>query len=100
MSDDNIFKLPDIAAANAAFDAQWGPVSELGHIRAAWQPAQMLRKGKLTDKQLAKYEKLGWYSAEFQKARKDAWTRKKLKQAKREGNFDIAADGRLIYRPL
>lgn len=56
----------------------------------------------LTDRRISHYEANGWYSAEMRAARKEIAAKRKMdkiKKAKRSGNFDIADDGRLIYRP-
>lgn len=85
----------DVAAANARWDREhpnWTP------IRTAWSESRMLRRSKLTDKQIRKYEEQGWYSVEFKEARRERML-KQSKSRKREGNFDVAEGGRLIYRP-
>lgn len=66
-------------------------------IRSAWNVAALLRGKKLTDKQIAKYEKLGYYSAEFRRERRAAWER--ARKRRREGSFDVSEDGRMIYNP-
>lgn len=66
------------------------------HIRSGWNISTMLRRGPLTDKKIEKYRKLGYYSNEFRQARKDLMKRK---QEKREGNFRVEKDGRMIYDP-
>ncbi len=65
-------------------------------IRSGWNVASLLRGKPLTDRQIAKYESLGYYDEGFRAARREVWAKRK---AKREGNFDRAADGRLIFRP-
>ena len=50
---------------------------------------------KLTDKRIAHYEKLGWYSPEFRAARKALMDRNRV----RTGNFTAESDGRLVYNP-
>jgi len=67
------------------------------HIRSAWNIGAMLRRGKLTDRKIAQYEKLGYYSAEFRQARRDLQERKRKRR--REGSFDVTDDGRMIYNP-
>lgn len=66
-----------------------------------WNPQRMIMRGPLTDKKIADYEARGFYSAAFQQARREMWSRRKAKQderAKRSGNFDFI-EGRLIYNP-
>ncbi len=65
-------------------------------IRSSWQSAHFMRRGVLTDKRIAYYQKRGFYSPEFQQARREFLARK---SAKRSGNFIKAQDGHLIYSP-
>ena len=65
------------------------------HYRSGWPSAGFIL-GPLTDKKIAKYQKLGYYSAEFKEARKELQARKR----KRKGNFVESEDGRLVYSPL
>lgn len=69
-------------------------------IRSAWKPQQLIRRGPLTDRKLAKYEKLGWFSPEFKKARKEAMDKKSFKKEMNRacGPF-FEREGRLIYSP-
>lgn len=57
----------------------------------------MLVRGPLTDRKIARYIKLGFYSSEFRAARKVIQARK---VRKRSGNLVYAEDGRAIYSPL
>lgn len=50
-----------------------------------------LRGRLLTDRDIEKYERMGYYSAEFKEARRALW-------AKRKTNF-VSREGRLIYCP-
>lgn len=69
-------------------------------IRPAWNEGRLMRRRALTDRKIAKYESLGYYSAEYRQARRDLQARKRAGAAsRRSGNFDVADDGRLIYRP-
>jgi len=70
----------------------------LGRIRPSWNCEAMLVRGRLSDKKIEQYRKRGFYSAEWQKARKEYWERKEARR--RSGNFDQTTDGRLIYNPL
>ena len=65
------------------------------HYRTGW-PSVGFMRGPLTDRKIAKYQKLGYYSAEFREARKELQARKR----KRKGNFVESEDGRLVYSPL
>ena len=65
-------------------------------IPCGWNVAILLRGKPLTDRKIRRYEKLGYYDEGFREARRNWWQRR---QARREGNFDRAADGRLIFRP-
>lgn len=71
-------------------DPGWKMQPRMG---GAWKPASFIRRGPLTDKQIDKYERQGFYSAEYRKARKEQM------QKKRSGNFDVQKDGRMVYRP-
>lgn len=59
----------------------------------------MMMRGKLTDRKIDKYSKLGWYSDAFKEARRDLMAKKKAKSQKRSGSF-LEQDGRMIYSPL
>lgn len=66
-------------------------------IRSGWNVGHMLRGKKLTDRKIAQYEKLGYYSAEFKRMRREVQERKRDRS--REGSFDINESGRMIYNP-
>jgi hypothetical protein len=87
--------IPNISDANAQHDrahpTNWQP------IRAGFRPDILIRRGKLTNQKIARYEKLGYYSANFRQARRELWSRRAAKR--RSGNFDLTDDGRMIYRP-
>jgi len=68
------------------------------HIRSGWNVNALILRGRLTDKRISKYQKLGYYDPAFQQARRELWERRKAKRTRREGNFDNI-DGRLIFRP-
>lgn len=64
---------------------------------------KILITGPLTDQKIAKYQKRGYYTAEFRAARKELMVKKAAKRKQwheRNDNFRIADDGRLIYSPL
>ena len=85
-------QLPD----NARFDREHDRTFAFSRIHCAFRPDQLIRKGKLTDKKIAKYEASGYYSDDFRQARKQLWQKK----SQRRGNFDLTDDGRMIYRPI
>lgn len=68
-------------------------------LRSGWNPSAMLIRGKLTDKQIDRYIKAGYYSSDYRKARKEYW-KKKAERRRRFGNFEQAEDGRLVYNPF
>ena len=67
------------------------------HFKPQWRSWGFLRRGILTDKQIEKYQREGYYSAEFKLARKQLQSRQKRS---RTGNFILDDDGRMIYSPL
>lgn len=93
------FTVPDVALSNARHDRENGPPYNRVPIRSAWKEFAMMRRGRLTDRKIAQYERKGFYSAEYRAARKELMERKAKKQLNRSGNFDVAGDGRLIYNP-
>lgn len=66
-----------------------------GYIRPGWNVNQLCRGRRLTNRRIAHYARLGWYSAEFRQARRELAERK---QTMREGNF-VHTEGRLIFSP-
>lgn len=64
-----------------------------GHIRPSWNTTRMLVRGPLTDRKIAKYAKLGWYSAEYREKRR-------AKMDKRPHKNFREVEGRLIYSPV
>lgn len=72
-----------------------------GHYTAgSWKPERLMVGSILTDKKIAKYQKLGFYSQEYRDARRDQMIKKGLiRPSKREGSF-LEHDGRMIYSPL
>lgn len=57
----------------------------------------------LSDKRINHYQSAGWYSAEAKFARREAAKMRaenKARKNRRSGNFEIAEDGRMIYKPL
>lgn len=73
-------------------------------IKSGWNPSRMLMRGPLTDKKIEAYRKQGWYTGAFREARKEMMDRKAAKrrayQERRDGNFIVGSDGRLIFSPL
>jgi hypothetical protein len=55
-------------------------------------------QGRLTDRQIERYAKAGWYSAEVREMRRERIAKRKAQQAAREGSF-FKLDSRLIYAP-
>ena len=55
-------------SANRAHDAKYGPPKQITRIKSAWKPTFGLVGAKLTDKKIAKYEKLGRYSDQYKEA--------------------------------
>lgn len=66
-----------------------------GRMSTGWKPQSMIRRGMLTDRKIGQYEKKGFYTAEFQNARRQHWAKQ---QGKRIGGF-LQRDGRMIYSP-
>lgn len=98
MTTDTEFSIPDVTASNLRHDAEHGNPHELARIRCAWLESHLMRRGKLTDRKIAQYERKGFYSVEYRTARRELQERKAKKRA-RNGSFDVAEDGRLIYNP-
>lgn len=92
------FAVPDIALSNAGHDREHGNPCDLAPIRSAWMELVLMRRGKLTNRKIAQYERKGFYSPEYRLARKELMERKKKKRLDRTGNFDLV-EGRLIYNP-
>jgi len=90
------FPIPDIEQSNARFDHEHG--DGFVPVRSAWRESLFMRRGKLTDKKIARYERLGFYSAEYRTARKALMDRKARQRTARVGNFDLVGD-RMIYNP-
>lgn len=95
---DTEFFTPDIAKANLRHDIEHGDPHAFNEsrTRCGWNTAQMGCRTLLTDRQIVKYAKAGYYSAEFREARKKF---NEKKQRKRQGNFTMEG-GRLIYSPM
>lgn len=75
----------------AAMGIEWD-----GKVRSSWNQARLVVRGRLTDKRIEKYEKAGFYSAEYREARRKLAQRR---SDKRKGNF-IERDGKFIYSPI
>lgn len=95
----------DVRAANEKWEREARsyhvPMDPAVKIRCI-NPSNILL-GPLTDKQIEKYRKLGYYSEAFKNARREYMEKKRNKnggKAKREGNFLIYNDGRKVYAPL
>jgi hypothetical protein len=78
-------------------------MAELTPIRSGWNESLMILKGPLTDRAIARYQKLGWYSEEMRAARRkrqDEKAAKRKARMKRVGNFLIDALGNQVYSPI
>ena len=96
---------PEILAANDRFDREhpdWKREAR-SELRPGYREYLLMRRGKLTDKQITKYQALGWYSDAFREARRERVAKKTARSqaylAKREGNFTLT-NGRMIYNPV
>ncbi len=72
-------------------------------IRSGWNESLMILKGRLTDRLIQRYQKMGFYSEEMRQARRDRQEKKKARRMKamqRDGNFLVGRDGERIYSPL
>lgn len=88
-----------ILIANREHDRKYGRLEDFyaKRIRPSWNEARLSGRGPLTDKQIEKYQKLGWFTEEFRRQRLLLAEKRKGRKP-REGNFDIV-EGRLVYRP-
>lgn len=75
----------------------------MGQIRIGWNVTRMLRRGPLTDRQIEKYRREGWYSSELKEARREMLARREARRSGggpvREGNF-VRVEGKLVYSPV
>lgn len=75
---------------------------EPSRFPSAWNPTRLILRGRLTDEKIEKYQKAGYYSPQYRRARFENATnkhqRREQARVKRSGNFD-EIDGRMIYRP-
>lgn len=69
-------------------------------LRSSWNSSKLVVRKPLTDQQIARYQKRGWYDESFREARRELMAKKAAKRRKREGNFLLAEDGRPIYSPV
>lgn len=96
MEDEPYIDAEELKAANARHDRENHTVATGGRMNPSWNEARMIVRGKLTDKKVARYEKMGFYSLEYRKLRKE---RMEKKAKARTSNF-VENSGRLIYSPL
>lgn len=69
-------------------------------VRSAWKESMFVMRGRLTDRAIERYERQGYYSPEARQARADYRKAKAdMKRKKKDGNFLVGDDGRLIYSP-
>lgn len=78
------------------FDDHWR-----GRIRPSWLETRLIVRKPLTDAQIAKYQRQGYYSTAFREARRERMRRKLATRLKygRDGNF-VLVDGRMVYSPV
>lgn len=57
-----------------------------------------LRTHVLTDRDIARYQAQGYYTAEFREARRQLWEKRHSRRREPPSNF-VSHDGRLIYCP-
>ncbi len=69
-------------------------ITAQAHVRSGRNRSLMIVRGPLTDRQIANYDRLGFYSPEFKAARKAL----QAKKTHPGSNFS-ERDGRLIYSP-
>lgn len=76
-------------------------INPSSRIRSGWKPERFIVRKLLTDKQIEKYRRMGFYSAEFKQARKELQDMRKRRrdERRRDGNFVRDGD-RLIFSPL
>jgi len=90
-----------ILAANSRFDRTNPGWKSTGPMKPGWSEQAVLRRGRLTDRQIARYQERGWYKEDFKLARLEIAEKKAREtlnfQAKQD-NFEVR-DGRLIYNP-
>lgn len=86
----------ELKSANERWDSENHTVAMKGRVNPSWNEARMIIRGKLTDKKVAKYAQMGFYSLEYRKLRKE---RMEKKAKARTSNF-VENSGRLIYSPL
>lgn len=95
---DPVTDLNHLSRANRRHDMEHGDPGDATKLKSTWNEAKLIRKGYLTDRKIRRYEKLGYYSDEYRKARRERMEKKK-KKTRREGNWEITDDGRMIYKP-
>ncbi len=93
MNEDPYVDPLELRAANERHDREH---PDRTPIRPGFNPAIVIRRGMLTDKKIARYAKAGWYSPDFQQARRERMAKKQRRRE--DGNF-VQSQGRLIYCP-
>lgn len=68
----------DIADANRRHDQLHDPPLqfEVARLHSSWNPAKLVRRGPLTDKKIAKYERESWHDEDFKQARLERMNKK------------------------
>lgn len=96
MEDEPYIDSEELRTANARHDREGHTVAVSGRLPPSWNEARMILRGRLTDKKVAQYAKMGFYSLEYRKLRKE---RMEKKAKTRTSNF-VENSGRLIYSPI
>lgn len=88
----------DAENAHRVMEAKGPWAGGRGWPMATWKVVNIVGK-PLDDRRIQRYERAGWYSAEFKRAREKAMLRAKVaKDGVRRGNFREVG-GRMIYSP-
>lgn len=87
-------------AANRRHDAERHAVTMDPAATLRARAPRNLAGRRLTDKRIAHYQNLGFYSDAFHQARRALMQKKAAQRQARDGNFILAPDGRRIYSPL
>lgn len=95
MSEEDPYLDPaELRSANERWDMESHEVAMKGRVNPSWNEAKMVVRGELTDKKIAHYAKMGFYSEEFREFRR----KRMAKSSARKGNF-VQSGERLIYSP-
>lgn len=93
----------DLREANRQHDAAKHEISMDPRARVGSRSLTNVVGRLLTDRDIAKYERQGYYTSEFKEARRELMERKavkrKARETRREGNFLVFSDGHKVYSP-